>query len=175
MKWKWGSGTSRQVWTSLNKTVHDEAHLSGRSNSRWVSSAQSSHKLPSVCHAACSCCHLLHIGLPRSALSSHSFIDVMKFLDVYIVDKFREIPRLWLWTIIHVDKHCCSISCLIICFLSFFCNCHLLNDWKKKSPFITTYHFHSNIIFNLADLEYCDCTFGAGASRIPLIWFRFCP
>ena len=101
MKWKWGSGTSRQVWTSLNKTVHDEAHLSGRSNSRWVSSAQSSHKLPSVCHAACSCCHLLHIGLPRSALSSHSFIDVMKFLDVYI-DKFREIPTLWLQTIIHV-------------------------------------------------------------------------
>ena len=35
---------------------------------------------------------ILHIGSPRSALSSHSFIDVMKFLDVYI-DKFREIPK----------------------------------------------------------------------------------
>ena len=42
-----------------------------------------------------------NIGLPCSALSSHSFIDVMKFLDVYI-DKFREIPTLRLQTIIHV-------------------------------------------------------------------------
>ena len=111
MKWKWGSGTSRQFWTSLNKTVHDEAHLSGWSNSRWVSSAQSSHKLPSVCHAACSCCHLLHIGLPRSALSSHSFIDVMKFLDVYI-DKFREIPTFMIADNYTCgDKQFCSISC----------------------------------------------------------------
>lgn len=152
MMWKWGSGTSWQVWTSLNKTVHDEAHLSSRSNSRWVSSAQSSHKLPSVCHAACSCCHLLHIGSPRSALSSHSFIDVMKFLDVYI-DKFREIPRLWLQTIIHVGINIFVQSAVDdVFFFASICNCHLLSEWKIKSPFITAY-FHSNIILNLADLE----------------------
>ena len=151
MKWKWGSGTSRQVWTSLNKTVHDEAHLSGRSNSRWVSSAQSSHNLPSVCHAACSCCHLLHIGSPRSALSSHSFIDVMKFLDVYI-DKFREIPTLWLQTITHVGLGINNFVQSAVDNLFLFCNCHLLSECKIKSPFITAY-FHSNIILNLADLE----------------------